>query len=368
MWNFSFGGNVMKNLYSKYFLAANSCEGFISYFDSAYNEADGWRAYIIKGGPGTGKSSFMKYIAAKAHDLHLSVILCPCSSDPDSLDAVIIPDKKIIVFDGTSPHMVEPKFAGAVETILDFGKFWDEKLLEQNRKEIIEATLFNKALHRTASGYLKAVGPLIKDNLSTAANHCNKQKVQAFAANLCKQYLKTSQKSPYEWVRFLGGTTPKGVICFSETALEECENTVIIKDEYGFVSNTILEIIRNKALDQGYEIITVKNPFLPSVLTDGIIIPALSLCFVREYEFAHYKTDCRRIHARRFMNASGVAQNKLRLKFNKKAYREFLASASQTLAQAKNSHDILEKYYIKAMDFESLTLFAKEFANDMLTQ
>ena len=54
----------MKKSDIKYFLAANSCEGFYSVFDKAYLPDGEWRAYIIKGGPGTGKSSFMKRFAS----------------------------------------------------------------------------------------------------------------------------------------------------------------------------------------------------------------------------------------------------------------------------------------------------------------
>ena len=58
----------MENFNLKYFLAANSCEGFCSYFDKSYLPDGEWRAFIIKGGPGTGKSSFMKYFALKASE------------------------------------------------------------------------------------------------------------------------------------------------------------------------------------------------------------------------------------------------------------------------------------------------------------
>ena len=58
----------MKNKFSKYFLGANSAEGFISHFGDNFDCFNGWRAIIIKGGPGTGKSSFMKYITAHAVD------------------------------------------------------------------------------------------------------------------------------------------------------------------------------------------------------------------------------------------------------------------------------------------------------------
>ena len=87
---------LMKNCDIKYFLAANSAEGFVSHFGDCYNPYDGWRAYIIKGGPGTGKSSFMKCVVVKAVDKGYSVELCPCSSDPDSLDGVIIKDIKLL--------------------------------------------------------------------------------------------------------------------------------------------------------------------------------------------------------------------------------------------------------------------------------
>ena len=52
----------MENFKQKYFLGANSAEGFLSFFDRCYAADGEWKTYIMKGGPGTGKSSFMKYI------------------------------------------------------------------------------------------------------------------------------------------------------------------------------------------------------------------------------------------------------------------------------------------------------------------
>ena len=45
----------------KYFASANTEKGFVSYFDEIYGVLD--RVYIIKGGPGTGKSHFIRNIA-----------------------------------------------------------------------------------------------------------------------------------------------------------------------------------------------------------------------------------------------------------------------------------------------------------------
>ena len=40
----------------EYFAAANSYEGFISFFDNIFNSEKFDRIYVIKGGPGTGKT------------------------------------------------------------------------------------------------------------------------------------------------------------------------------------------------------------------------------------------------------------------------------------------------------------------------
>ena len=141
----------MKQKKLTYFLAANSCEGFYSVFDKSYLPDGEWRAFIIKGGPGTGKSSFMKRLAAYAESAGLKTVLCPCSSDPDSLDAVILPDKKRVIMDGTAPHTVDPSFPGVCEKILNFGEYWNDSLFSGNEKEVIHATLCNKALHATAA-------------------------------------------------------------------------------------------------------------------------------------------------------------------------------------------------------------------------
>ncbi|MBR7132788.1 MAG: hypothetical protein IKD04_04590 [Clostridia bacterium] len=352
----------MENFNLKYFLAANSCEGFLSCFSDSYSKEKGWKAYIIKGGPGTGKSSFMKYLAAAADKRDIKCLLCPCSSDPNSLDAVIFPEKKAVILDGTAPHTVDPVYPGVCEQILNFGTFWHEEAFSASGEEIISLTDRNKALHKAASRYMQAAGQLMTDNLKNAAACTDKIKAERFAVGLCRKMIPKTAAKPSEQVRFLCGITPKGVVSYAETALKETEKTVIIEDEYGAAANIIMRKIREWALDGGYSIITVKNAFLPSKLIDHIIIPELSLSFVREYDYQHFSSDSRRIHARRFMSAKQLSRSRERMKFNKKAIRQLLLSAVTVLSQAKKVHDELEKHYISAMDFEALTAFAKDFS------
>ena len=358
----------MENFKLKYFLGANSCEGFYSVFDKCYLPDGEWRVFIIKGGPGTGKSSFMKYFAAKAADKEIKTLLCPCSSDPDSLDAVILPGKKVVIMDGTAPHTVDPSYPGACEKILNFSEFWNDAAFDADKKEIIETTLLNKALHKTASRYMQAAGQLITDNYKTALACTDREKTLNFAQRLCRKLIpaKADAHPGTEWVRFIGGITPRGVVAFSGTVTASADRTVIINDDYGSASNIIIDYVREYALKNGYGIITIKNPFLPSLFCDHIIMPELNLAFATENCYTHFHSDARRIHARRFVSQKQLHLSRERIKFNKKATKELFLSAAETLSRAKAVHDKLESYYIKAMDFERLTAFAEKFTKDIL--
>ena len=166
-------------------------------------------------------------------------------------------------------------------------------------------------------------------------------------------------------MRFVGGISPKGVISFPETVESTCEDVIVISDYFGAASNIIIEQVRKTALENGYEIITLKNPFLPSLITDHIIIPELSLAFVTENSYINFKSDSRRIHARRFTINKLLHQSKERIKFNKKAINHLLNSASDTLLLAKTAHDKLESYYIEAMNFHELNKFAEKFCKKL---
>ena len=88
----------------EFFLGANTPQGFVSRFDQLADPADGWRQFIIKGGPGTGKSGLKKKLAAELSHCCNHLELIHCSSDVNSLDAVIARDIKTSIADGTAPH------------------------------------------------------------------------------------------------------------------------------------------------------------------------------------------------------------------------------------------------------------------------
>ena len=89
----------------QYFLGANSPTGFYSLYDQLLPPEQARAIYILKGGPGCGKSTLMRRVAAQAGEAGLAVERILCSGDPGSLDAVVIPELGVALVDGTAPHV-----------------------------------------------------------------------------------------------------------------------------------------------------------------------------------------------------------------------------------------------------------------------
>lgn len=87
-----------------FFLGANTPSGFYSLYDQLIDPDEARRVYLLKGGPGCGKSSLMRRVAQAMEEKGASVEYIACSGDPDSLDAVVFPALNTAIVDGTAPH------------------------------------------------------------------------------------------------------------------------------------------------------------------------------------------------------------------------------------------------------------------------
>ncbi len=94
----------MSGKIKKVFPGGNTSQGFYSYYNYVI-EDDANRIFVLKGGPGVGKSSMMKKIAedmlAKGYDVEYHY----CSSDNDSLDGIVVSKLRVAMIDGTAPHV-----------------------------------------------------------------------------------------------------------------------------------------------------------------------------------------------------------------------------------------------------------------------
>ena len=99
----------MSNGKRRYFPGANTGRGFIGHFEGIVPPwSEPHYTYVLKGGPGVGKSTLMKKCAAIARANGFTVEEFRCASDPESFDAVRIPQRRLVLLDGTAPHTIDP--------------------------------------------------------------------------------------------------------------------------------------------------------------------------------------------------------------------------------------------------------------------
>ena len=122
----------------KLFLGSNTPDGFIGYFDKVITMYGLKKLYILKGGSGLGKSTFIQKFAEffKAQNPERNITYVYCSADPKSLDGAIIEDIGVGIIDGTFPHITDPKFPGMVDQIVDLGKYIDPTKIKVSREEL----------------------------------------------------------------------------------------------------------------------------------------------------------------------------------------------------------------------------------------
>lgn len=345
-----------------FFAGANTPGGFVSLFDGLYDAYGDWNVYIIKGGPGTGKSSLMKKVATGVEREGVFVERLNCSSDPASLDAIRIPELHACLLDGTAPHAMDPKFPGAVEEILNLGEFWDAKQIKRQAGAIRKTAALNQEMHRRSSRFLSAAGTLLEENKRLIAPSVDIDKIRNYAARFAsREFGKPGGTVGIEHRRYLSGITPAGNLIQYHTLPLLCDHIIALDDSYGAVSRYLIRLIRSYALASGLDVISCLCPMSVNQDIEHLLIPQAGLALFTENAFHALPFDpSRRIHARRFMNMEQVEEHRCRLKFNRRAAAQLIDESISLLKNAKEIHDRLEKFYIPAMDFEQVDALAQD--------
>ena len=348
-----------------YFLGSNSSMGFFSLFNELYNPDDNWNMYIIKGGPGTGKSSLMKKVAAEAENRKLRTERIYCSSDPLSLDAVIIPEIKTSIADGTKPHTIEPIYPGIVEHIINLGEYWEYTKLFNNKDKIKDATKLNSSYHKKCIKYLNACA-IIENEINTEVEKCFlKEKADRFILRYCEKLALTDTDSAITQNRFLSAITHKGITVNYSSLFDTCKDILIIKDKNIFISNYILRKIAKTTDDAGIDKTVCLCPLNPERI-EHIIFPNIGKAIFTSNSYHpaisnKYKT----IRSERFLDKDKYNNIKNKLTFLNKAKMELIGESVQCLDNAKITHDILESYYISAMNFKKLNELGDKLINEI---
>ncbi len=331
------------------FSGSNTAEGFYGYFEDLQKAAD--RTVIIKGGPGVGKSTLMKKVGTFFEEKGLNICYYHCSGDPDSVDAVWVKEKKYLMLDGTSPHIVDPVRPGARDGILNLGVCLHEQKLAEQQQEIDALFIDISRTFLRAYRYLKAAAAMRADTAAVYAMALSPEKRRQMEGELLS--LVPSGGKGKESHAFLQAVTWKGVVQYPEWL--EAKTMVSLHLPWGMEADVFLQPVLHLARQKGADIRCWHDPLegkkLSHVQVEDVLFTTASP------QGAKTLTPD--------MDEDILHKQVSRLSFNRAVYDLCLHQAVDVLAQAKEAHDRLERYYIDAMDFGRLQAITKEVLEDL---
>lgn len=342
----------------KVFPGGNTSLGFFSYYNYIIPPEKAARIIVLKGGPGVGKSSFMGWLGKKMLNEGYDVELHYCSSDNNSLDAVVFPQIGVALIDGTAPHIVDPRFPGAVDEILHLGDYWREENLRRNRDSIITLTQTIGGLFRSAYRYL-AAAKSVHDNWEAVITPVQdfgwvNQITNRLAATILggQRVCATPGRERH---LFGAAFTPQGPTEHFDSLLDPIEKKIVLKGSPGTGKSTLLSKIGKMASERGCDVEYYHNPLVPDKI-DHIIIPGLNTTVATSGEVFSYEAPdiLQIINLDDGLNREAVARFAGEIEEDKTHFFRLLNRAIGFIAQAKREHDKLEELYVPNMDFESI--------------
>lgn len=349
------------------FTAANTSNGFFSYFDELINDKDINHVFLIKGGPGCGKSTFMKNVAKKYIQEGYDIERIFCSSDCKSLDGIKISDKGIVIIDATAPHAYDMRYPGVRHSIIDLSRFWDENKLYTNKKEITQLFDNISESYKVVYHLLKAAGAIEKWRSDMLSKHIDHEKISSYIKKMIKQNAVTPVNHiPRITNRMLSAIGSGGAYTLSETTDKLCDEYIIFDDNIG-IAYHLLSKAASYFNKLGYDTFLVHSPLNPETVIEQVIIPQLRIGFIANgHIFSPEIKDekiIKKVNTKVFVEKEFYKSNKNKLSFMKRIANELIAQAAEDIDKIKSRHDILESYYINAMDFEAMDKFTLEFIN-----
>ena len=326
-----------------WFLGSNSARGFYSLYGGFRREGGFLR--VIKGGPGTGKSSLMRRIAAAAEENGCSVEYILCSGDPDSLDGIYIPEKNMGYADGTSPHILDPGVYGAEGDYLDVGAAACGGRRLPGAEDIAALTESYRRQYARAYELLAAAAGVSPSLTMAYAPDDAIAAVRARAAGAAAREMPRIRPGrPGETRRrFLGGLTCRGRVLLGETLSQYAPRLYLLDNRLGLGFEFTREIAE-RAERCGEETVICPHWLRPERI-EAVLLPELGLGFAALDMLAAYPEQHRCLHLDRMAGAEHMRCIRAMLREDERLEERLLTRAGQHLAAAKALHDELEARY-----------------------
>ncbi len=359
-WNMFFGGNTRR--------------GFYCLFDSIVM-AKARRLYILKGNPGSGKSTIIHRVGRALEQLGKPVEYYRCASDYESLDGLYSPSTGVALVDGTAPHQIDPQLAGVRDLVINLDECRCDTLLRNMPPEEF-ATLRRriKAHFTSAYGYLEIAGTCqdITWSLMQQSSAVDFDRLKQKAADLAELISKLPaekrlpQHLPRQRSGFLGAFTPQGPKSESQAVEDRAQRCWILQGGSELLHHALLSRIVDAVDLRGINYWAFFSPLDPDLLKH---------CFFPDRGAAIISAAGAGFNGSCSDQTESVTADSMGLEISgwlagqidpfNCTQRTAIQRATGQLASARSTHKELEKQYRCSMDFSCLDAVCEELICDI---
>lgn len=333
-----------------FFPGGNTADGFVGFLNKL--PALSAVTYVIKGAPGVGKSTLMRAVGALLSQAGEEVDCYHCSGDPASLDAVFARGRRLLILDGTAPHVVDPVVVGARDRLLDMTACLDIEALAPRRAEIEALQSEISAHYARAYHYLKGAEEIIKATGEIYERLIDATAWRAVIETLLA-LLPAQACPPAPSALFAQAITHKGVVSFLSDALS---GTVYALDApFGYPVGRALSELSAEGERRGLGGTRYMDPL------NADRIAHLSFGSVTFTTAADQ--DARLVPLP--YDRQGAQKYSQTLAFHRAAHDLLINQAIDALASAKTLHDTLERVYMDAMDYDRLAALRQKLYTEL---
>lgn len=334
-----------------YFAGGNTPLGFYSFYDEILPPDLATRTIYLKGGPGTGKSTFMKTLGSELAERGIAMEFLHCSGDPGSLDGIVSRELGISVIDGTAPHMQDPKLLGAVDEIFDPGRFVDVTKVRPYREQMRQLNQAKKDCYTQAYRYLRMAGTLyggICDAVRSALpGNAAVYEAETVIRSLFEDRPLTEKRGRLRRA-FATAVTPLGVKGYLDTLFPQ---TTVYKmnSELGVGTDEFLARIADAALLRGLTAEAYYSPLDPARM-EHLVLPDLDIAWTTAEDIRGNHT----VDLAQYFDPATLQKNERRVRQDRQLLDLLLDRTVASLRAAKEEHARLEEILTPAVDFAGM--------------
>lgn len=340
--------------------SSNTSQGFRTFLPELLQGVA--KVFVLKGAPGTGKSTFMRLLGESFSDQGYEVEFWVSAADPVSPEGVFIPQLKAAVVNGSLPSPIDPRYPGVTGEIIYMGDYWDKNIIRDHSQEIMVMCDEQEQHHRQASMILSDAAAVRDSIKERAAAYLNREKLNHLVEQLAEEILDTG---PAEKHYFASAVTAEGMINYMDEISSFCNKRYVFKGPAGSGKSTAIIDLASRARAKGYPL-EYYHCGLEADSIQMIIIRNLQIALidagtldlaVKPWDVVIDMDEC----LEGYDQAEILHESSEALRI----YESLMLEAQQKLEQAQGRIKELKKIYALAMNFEALDRKRQQVRDDI---